>query len=107
MKEEIRNYKKIQKQKLFASAVAGVCITAIMLPEITLAVSKFDINAGVNAATRPLVEGVTTHWGKGVMLSGIVSSLVGEGDARQRAIRALIGSGVAGAVVLGLIALLS
>jgi len=83
----------------------GVLSTTFALyPELVLA--AFDIDKGVTAGTKPLLEGIQTHWGKGVLLSGIAAALVGEGDPRQRAIRAGLGCGAAGVVVLGLIGML-
>ena len=102
------NQSKLAIQKSLARSLiigTGILTIATLLPVLEQA--GFDVDAGVTAATKPLVEGVTAHWGKGVMLSGVAAALVGEGDLRQRAIRAGLGCGAAGAVVLGLIALLS
>jgi len=85
---------------------AGVATTTLMLCTEIASAAKFNIGAGVAVATKPLIDGIEAHWGKGVLLTGAGSALIGEGDARQRAIRAAIGCGAAGAVVLGLIALL-
>lgn len=82
-------------------------IVLLLIPEIALAAAKFDLNAGVVAATKPLTDALTAHWGKGVLLSGGASALIGEGDMRQRALRAAIGCGAAGGVVLALIAMLA
>ena len=84
---------------------AGIATFVTLVPMISEA--AFDIDAGVTAATRPLIAGVTAHWGKAVLLSGAALALMGEGDPKQRAVRAIIGCGGAGATVLGLIALLS
>jgi hypothetical protein len=92
--------------KSFLFGVAAVSL-GMVLPEFVLATSKFDINAGVTAATDPLINGLKAHWGKGVLLAGGVSALIGEGDLRQKAIKAAIGCGVSGGVVLALIAMLS
>lgn len=77
-----------------------------LFPEIVLA-SKFDINAGVKAATDPLIKAVDDHWGKAVVLTGCAAAVIGEGDARQRAVRAGIASTAAGGVVLALLAMLT
>ena len=100
--DKLVNFKNLLKGITYA----GVAATAGMLFIEMAWAAKFDIDAGVNAATKPLIDGIEAHWGKGVLLTGAGSALIGEGDARQRAIRAGIGCGAAGAVVLGLIALL-
>ena len=80
--------------------------TIAILPEIALA-SKFDINAGVAAATGPLIQAVNDHWGKAVLLTGVAGAVIGDGDARQRAVRAAITSAAAGGVILALLAMLT
>lgn len=96
------------KQRRYVYLVVGLSALAAlsMLPEIALA-SKFDINAGVKAATDPLIKAVDDHWGKAVLLTGCAGAVIGEGDARQRAVRAAITSAAAGGVVLALLAMLT
>ena len=98
----------INKQRRYVYLAVGLSALAAlsMLPEIALA-SKFDINAGVKAATDPLIKAVDDHWGKAVLLTGCAGAVIGEGDARQRAIRAAITSAAAGGVVLALLAMLT
>lgn len=88
--------------------VAGLSVLIILsvLPETILA-AKFDINAGVKAATDPLIKAIDDHWGKAVLLTGCAGAMIGEGDARQRAVRAAITSVAAGGVVLALLAMLT
>ena len=97
-----------KKRRVAAYLAVGLsaCIALSMLPEIALA-SKFDINAGVKAATDPLIKAVDDHWGKAVLLTGCAGAVIGEGDARQRAVRAAITSAAAGGVVLALLAMLT
>jgi hypothetical protein len=83
---------------------ASAFAVAALLPEIALA-SKFDIDAGITAATNPLIKGISDHWGKGVLLTGCGGAILGEGDARQRAVRAGMASAAAGGVVLALLAM--
>jgi len=83
----------------------AVCVN-LLLADMAFAAAKFDLNAGIVAATNPLITGAEAHWGKGVLLTGVGSALMGEGDGWQRGRRALIGCGGAGAVILGLIATL-
>ena len=71
-----------------------------------IAWAKFDIDAGVAAAANPIIAGIEAHWGKGVILTSASAALFGEGDGRQRAIRAGVAAGAAGGVVLGMIAML-
>ena len=96
------------KQRRYVYLAVGLSALAAlsMLPEIALA-SKFDINAGVKAATDPLIKAVDDHWGKAVLLTGCAGAVIGEGDARQRAVRAAITSAAAGGVVLALLAMLT
>lgn len=96
--------KNLTKYGLYASVMVAGCI---ICTEIAQAAAKFDVNAGVKAATDPLIDGIKAHWGKGVLLTGCGAALLGEGDGRQRATRAMIASGSAGGVILGLIALLT
>lgn len=86
--------------------IGSAFFIAAMFPEIALA-GKFDINAGVKAATDPLIKAVDDHWGKAVLLTGCAGAVIGEGDARQRAVRAAITSVAAGGVVLALLAMLT
>ena len=85
---------------------ASIALASIILPEIALA-SKFDIDAGVKAATDPIIKGIKDHWGKAVVITGTAGAVVGEGDARQRATRAAFAATAAGGVVLALIAMLT
>ena len=97
------------KQRRIAAYLAvglSAFVALSILPEIALA-SKFDINAGVKAATDPLIKAVDDHWGKAVLLTGCAGAVIGEGDARQRAVRAAITSAAAGGVVLALLAMLT
>lgn len=101
-KEANMRFKSLTKGFIYASAITAglVCFTEV-------AYAKFDIDAGVAAATDPLIKGIKDHWGKAVLLTGGGAALFGEGDGRQRAIRAAIASGSAGAVILGMVALLT
>jgi len=85
----------------------SAALVSIVLPEIALAASKFDIDAGVKAATDPVIKGIKDHWGKAVAITGTAGAVVGEGDARQRATRAAFAATAAGAVVLALLAMLT
>lgn len=96
-------YKSVTKRVLITSCA----ISAVTLLASSAFASKFDLDAGVTAAADPLINGLKAHWGKGVMLTGGASALLGEGDARQRALRAGIGCAAGGAVILGLIATLT
>jgi len=104
------NKNNLEKNERLTKVVKGLAYLGVMTAGVMyfteLAYAKFDVNAGVGAATGPLIEGIKAHWGKGVLLTGSGAALFGEGDGRQRAIRAAIAAGSAGAVVLGMIALL-
>ena len=85
----------------------GVGLTAvtIFLPELVLA-ANLDIDAGVKAATDPLIKAIDHHWGKGVLVCSAASGLFGgEGDLRQRAVRSGMGGVISGAFFLGLLKL--
>jgi len=97
------------KQRRVATYLAiglPAILAMVILPEIAVA-SKFDINAGVAAATTPLIQAVNDHWGKAVLLTGCAGAVIGEGDARQRAVRAAITATAAGGVILALLAMLT
>ena len=98
--------KKLTTRKLVKGlALASMSITGgVLFAEIAWA--KFDIDAGVAAAANPIIAGIEAHWGKGVILTSGSAALFGEGDGRQRAIRAGVAAAAAGGVVLGLIAML-
>ena len=66
----------------------------------------FNLDTGVKAALDPIVDALKAHWGKGVLISALASALLGEGDGRQRAMRAGFGAAAGGGVVLGLLAML-
>ena len=103
----INKTEKQQKQivKILAITIPVLLFVAV-LPEIALA-AKFNIDAGIAAATGPLIKAIGDHWGKAVVISGCASAIIGEGDTRQRAVRAGFASTVAGGVVLALLAMLT
>jgi hypothetical protein len=95
------NLKTVASYAFYGALFAGVSLCAA-----EIAFAKFDIDAGIKAGTSPLVKALTDHWGKGVLISGGATAMIGEGDLRQRGIKAAMGSGVAGIAVLGLLAML-
>ena len=109
LKINTRSKQSVNKQRLIVDYLVVGLFTVVVLnilPEVALA-SKFDINAGVKAATDPLIKAIDDHWGKAVLLTGCAGAMIGEGDARQRAVRAAITSVGAGGVVLALLAMLT
>ena len=81
----------------------GFIGTMALMPELALA-AGLDIDAGVKAATDPLVKGIENHWGKAVLICSAASGLfLGEGDMRQRTMRAGVGGVISGAFILGLL----
>ncbi len=98
--EQERNYMMLRLLGMVVLATIG------SLFFVELAFAKFDIDAGVAAATNPIIAGIEAHWGKGVILTSTAAALFGEGDGRQRAMRAGVAAGAAGAVVLGVVAML-
>ena len=98
--------KKYNKQLVAMLAIsASALFISMIFPQIAYA--KFDINAGVKAATDPIIQAINDHWGKAVVITGCAAAVIGEGDARQRAVRAGIASTAAGCVVLALLAMLT
>ena len=83
----------------------GLAFSYCWLSSEALAVD-FNLDTGVKAALDPIVDALKAHWGKGVLISGLASALLGEGDGRQRAMRAGFGAAAGGGVVLGLLAML-
>ena len=101
-------YTSISYAKFAFFIVIAVCINLWLADTaFAAAAAAFKFDAGVTAATDPIIAAVKAHWGKGVLLTGAGFALFGEGDARQRAQRAAIGAAAAGATVLGLIATLT
>ncbi len=87
-------------------AVTSVALIGIaVLPEIALA-AKFNIDTGINSGINPLIRALDDHWGKLVGLVGITTAILGEGDGRQRAVKAAIFSALAGGVIIGLLAMI-
>ena len=103
----ITNYIKNKHFKTGVITLGSVLAISILVPEIVMAASKFDIDAGVKAATDPIIKGINDHWGKAVVITGTAGAVVGEGDARQRATRAAFAATAAGGVVLALLAMLT
>lgn len=95
-------FKNITKGIIYASALT---VGVMYLTEVAYA--KFDVDAGVAAATDPIIKAIKDHWGKAVFLAGGGSALLGDGDLRQRGFNAAKGVGVAGGVLLGMAALLT
>lgn len=102
--QQERQYKKVGA---VVAVGVSVVLASIILPEVALAGSKFDIDAGVKAATDPIIKAINDHWGKAVAITGTAGAVVGEGDARQRATRAAFAATAAGGVVLALLAMLT
>ena len=104
-KEENKMRNLTNKKLIKGLALASMAMSGGML-FAEIAWAKFDIDAGVAAAANPIIAGIEAHWGKGVILTSGSAALFGEGDGRQRAIRAGVAAAAAGGVVLGLIAML-
>lgn len=98
--------RKTCKKDIIKLVGFAICTTATLMMFSEVAFAKFDLDAGVSAATKPLIDGLEAHWGKGILLSGGGATLIGEGDGRQKAVKAAIGCAAGGAVILGLIAML-
>ena len=106
--KNVTNYIKSKQFKTEVITLGSVLAISILVPEIAMAAgSKFDIDAGVKAATDPIIKGINDHWGKAVVITGTAGAVVGEGDARQRATRAAFAATAAGGVVLALLAMLT
>lgn len=65
---------------------------------------RMNLEHGAQAFFNPLINLIENNWGKAVMLASGGAAIMGEGDLRQRGIRAAIGAGVAGATIAGLLA---
>lgn len=105
-----KNSKLKQKFKHYLSYCFGFVVTVALsllcIDVVYAADTQYNIEAGITAGTKPAIEAVRAHWGKGVLLSSCGAAIWGEGDARQRAVRAAVGAGAAGMAVLGLLAML-
>jgi hypothetical protein len=93
---------------LIYRGLGALLIGAMVLPEIASAGAAAEAgNANLeNLATgffTPLIAVLNNHWGKAILLVSSGSAVIGEGDLRQRGIRALIGGGVSGAAITALV----
>lgn len=88
----------------FVALGALVTGISIVIPELAIAASKLDVDAGITAGASPFTDALKNHWGKGILLGSGGTLLFGEGDPKQRAIRALMAAGAGSAVVLMLLA---
>ena len=104
------DFSKYSRFYEFAFILLALIALQFFLADTAMAVNeaaKFNIKGGIKAATAPIMEAIKSYWSTGVVISGGATALLGEGDMRQRAIRAGMGAGAAGLVVLGLLAMLS
>ncbi|MBP7189644.1 MAG: hypothetical protein KA998_00140 [Rickettsiaceae bacterium] len=88
--------------------LCGALIGIAFCPDSALAAGeafKVNLETGAKAFFDPLINLIENNWGKAVMLASGGSAIMGEGDLRQRGIRAGIGAGVAGATIVGLLAM--
>jgi hypothetical protein len=90
---------KIQNTKYF------FYIAFIFLFYTKTVFANLKVDEAITAATEPIMTALQAHWGKGVFLAAGVSALIGEGDLRQKAVRAFVGAIISGAVMLALISL--
>lgn len=98
----------VYKSKIKICALGALALGSVLIPEISTAAAAatFKWDDMVTAATSPPIQAIKTHWGKGILLSGISTAILGGGDGRERATRALWGSAGGAAIILGLIAAL-
>ncbi|NRB10186.1 MAG: hypothetical protein HRU35_01005 [Rickettsiaceae bacterium] len=93
--------KMYQTRRIYLLLIYSALI--IFLSLIVTDALAFNIDQGVKAATDPLLKGIKDHWGKAVAISGVTTAIVSDGDMRTRAVRAGIGCGASGAVVMAVL----
>lgn len=98
---------RVCKYNVKMCAIGALALGSVLIPEIALAAAKYDLDAGVKAAMGPPIDALKAHWGKGILISGVSTAVVGGGDGRERATRGFWGSVAGGAVILGLLAALA
>ncbi len=98
-KNKKNKYKTVVRNALVIGAAIGA---SVLLANAAFAAgdgagtTKFNIDAAVTAAADPGIAALDAHWPKGAIITGGASAILGEGDARQRAVRAVIGAIVCG-----------
>ena len=94
---------KEQKNKFKKYIVSSGVIAALSIICTESALATFDLDAGIHAATTPLVALITKYYGVVIALGATGAAFVGQGDLRTRGINAGIGAAVTGGVVLALL----
>ena len=97
-----RSFKTVRSYAFYAALAIGA---GLMMSELAFATKKWDIDGGIKASASTVVQAIIDHWGKGVIVCGAAAAIFGEGDLRQRATRAALGSVSAGMFMLGSIAM--
>jgi len=83
-------------------ALGTLVLGSILIP--SFAADAINWDAMVTAMVDPPIAALKAHWGKGILISGGGSAILGGGDPRERAERAGKGAVFGAAVILGLIA---
>ena len=71
----LTNEQKNKLKKLTKGAIYVGAITSCVVGFSEIAYAKFDVDAGVTAATGPIIKGIGDHWGKGVLIAASGAAL--------------------------------
>lgn len=85
---------------------AGILISLCCTEMVLAADAKLDIDGALTSSTGPFITALKKYWTTLLILPAAGTALFSEGDLRQRAIRAGIGTGIAGMMMMGIIAFL-
>lgn len=104
---KITNKLNLQSNLKKTAIVGGVIVAGCALSNSAFAAAGgLDIKSAVDAMMTPIISMVRDHWVKAIAISGIGSAILGEGDMRQRAIRAAGGVLIASGVVLAMLSMI-
>ncbi len=93
---------KIEQTKSLICIGGAFLIGAIIVPEVALA-TTFNLDAGAQAILNPLRALIRDYWLTVVGISAASSGIFfGEGDLKQKAIKAAIGGSLAGGVMMAI-----
>jgi hypothetical protein len=82
----------------YACVLTAVSVGIFMATEVQAA--AFDLDKGIKAMFVPMEKAIDDHYGKALLASTAGNALLGQGDLRERGVRAGIGACVGGGVML-------
>lgn len=108
-----KSKEKLKKYRPYSIIFGSAILISFVCSELAFAASAssaadaaLNIEGAITTSTAPVIAAVKKYWTSFLMLPAAGSAFIGEGDLRQRAVRAAIGTTVAGMVMMGIIAFL-